>query len=195
MSRLLNSPKRRATLLLALALVALPQSAAGATPEAVRACVERNLPKYLNPGSAVVAQYADIQTSCQAALDDGSVSVQFKPAAGIQGEQDPVALSGGGSGGDPGATEGSGSQTREPPSSRSGTSTDPGASERRPGAAPRPTERVSNAYVVEAIEASDAASPFPASIDGGPTWMYALLGGGACLIIGAAAMAVRRRLN
>lgn len=71
-----------ATLVLFLALAATPPLAVSApSPEAVRTCVELNLPKYTNPGTAVIAQYADVETACRAALDDGDVSVQFEPGA------------------------------------------------------------------------------------------------------------------
>ncbi len=64
-------------LVIAAALPALAVSTP--SPEDVRECIERNLPRYSTPGSAVTAQYADVEASCQAGLEDGSVSVQFDP--------------------------------------------------------------------------------------------------------------------
>ena len=87
--------------LIPLCLIAA--TAASAAPSAaVQRCVQLNLPKYTNPGSAVVAQYSDVETTCRAALDDGSVSVHFDSGGSSSG-------TGGGSGGGAGGSGAGGS--------------------------------------------------------------------------------------
>jgi hypothetical protein len=181
-------------LLLALALALLIAPVAWAAPSAadLRACVEQDGTRYQNPGSAVVAQYADAVTACQAAFDD-HVSVQLDPgsAAGParRGQAPAGPSSGGGSGGGGSGTQGPGA----PPSG--GTGAVSPASGAHGSATTTATATGGSALVEGAVRRDDAAagSPLLGSLSGGPAWVYGLLGGAALLIAGAAALAVMRR--
>jgi hypothetical protein len=184
----------RASAALLLAVLAIPPTAGAApTPEEVRACVEGNLARYSDPSTAVAAQYADIETTCRTALEDGSVTVDFAPGGDTR--DDEAAASPGSTGGADG-----GGATPEPSSSgaSSGSEGSAGAATGGAPSAPAGAEAPGATDVVaEAIANADAGagSPLPSSVTDGPGWMLGLLGGAALLVAGAAALAVRRRLN
>lgn len=200
---------RAVMLVIAAALPALAVSTP--SPEDVRECIELNLPRYSPPGSAVTAQYADVEASCQAGLEDGSVSVQFDP--GPTDRSDATTTPDSGSAGpaadrpDAGSSNGGssngGSSAGAGAAPDTGVASDP-ATPSRPRSAPRPqgndspkAAASSEEFVTTAIARADlgAGSPLPSSLSGGPVWLLVLMGAAAALIVGAAARAVRRRLN
>ena len=167
-----------------LALAIRPGRALGApSAAAVRACVELNLPRYSNPGTAVVAQYSDIETTCRAALEDGDRLGPVRSAVGRD-------RSGGAGTASPEGGTGSGGGTTSPPlRGGSATSLQRQPPARRPPArarheppgdepattdssasTPRPT---SAPVVAKAIASADAGagSPLPSSLAGGPAWL------------------------
>jgi hypothetical protein len=183
----------RLLLLLALGLVLAPVATAAPTPADLRACVEHDGTRYQNPGSAVVAQYADAVTACQAAFDD-HVSVQLDSGAAPGSARRGQAPAGPASGPPSGGRSGGGSGAQDPGAPASGGT---GPASPAPGARGPATAAPAggSALVGRAIRRDDAAagSPVPASLSDGPAWMYGLLGGVALLIVGAVALAVTRR--
>lgn len=186
---------KRAAWVCALALVGagLPASAGAApSPEDVRACVEGNLARYSDPSTAVGAQYSDIETTCRAGLEDGSISVQLDPAA----SSDPQAAAAGEAGTTTSGTDGATAATTPATGSAGNT---PAAGDPTAGATSEPiaADAASEQLVAKAIAEGDAgaASPLPSSLSGGSAWMIVLLAGAAVAVIGAAALAVRRRLS
>jgi hypothetical protein len=182
------------------AVAGVVPAAVGATPE-VTACVERNLPRYSNPGSSVVAQYSDLETLCQDMIDDGA-SLEFDPDGGGSPGTD----------GDAAAPPSSGSPVPEPsPGTGVSGATSPAAEAPAPAAprtrapsrapapaapAPEPAKDPSSALLVTAsIQESGSApgSPLPSSLSDGSLWLYVLLGGAVVAMAGAATVAVRRR--
>lgn len=190
-----------ASVVVAIAATALPALAAGATPEAIRACVERNLVRYTAPGSAVVAQYTDLETACIAALDGSAVGVEFTPDSG-----DSQAGSEEGGGG--ASADGTGGASGEPGSPAPGTTGEPGAapargdsnqptdarpsSEAAPGSTPSTTELVRRS--ANQVDAS-AGSPLPGTLSDLPAWLWVVLAAVAALMAAGVAVGVRRRLR
>ena len=157
-------------------VAATPASAA--TPEQIRACVERNLVRYSTPGSAVVAQYQDIETACRAQLEGDDADVQFTP-----------------SGGDAAAPPDADAGTGSPPGSGATAPGQPGA-ETEPGATPEARRPAATAADVRQAIDRPAAVPAvatPSSASGIPTGLVALLGGIAALLVAGAAIEIRRR--
>lgn len=185
----------RGVLLVVLIGVSTAASASAATsPEAVRACVEDNLARYSDPANAVRAQYADIEATCRSAIETGDVVVEF---AG-DGEDDE---SGGG------ATSG---RAADAPADPRPESTGPARNSPRPAPAeestggggpdvrdPAPTRTTSAALVVRSAASgtADAGDVLPPARGDGPAWLFMILGAGGALVLGAAVIAVRRRLN
>ena len=185
---------KRAAWVCALALVgaAAPATVGAApSPEDVRACVEGNLARYSDPSTAVGAQYSDIETTCRAGLEDGSISVQFDPAV----SDDPQGAAAGEAGT---TTPGTNGGTTVPtPSTGSAADTPDAGGATAATSKPISADATSEELVAEAIAEgdADAGSPLPSSLSGGSAWMIVLLGGAAVAVIGAAALAVRRRLS
>ncbi len=187
----LSISRRRIGIVVALIIATPPAALAQSdpSPEAIRACVERNLVKYTNPDTAVVAQYADIETTCRAALGNGDVSVQFDPSGPADGQAN------GGSG--PRDDQAAGTPSAEPRAS--GSSGPPNGVPNSPSPGrPSATQTSSSASLVaEAIAKADASagSPLPSSIADVPARIYIPLGAAATLIVGAAGVALRRRFS
>jgi len=197
-----QSTRRALCAAVVAALAALaPHAGVGATGPDVTACVERNLPRYSNPGSAVVAQYSDLETLCQDLIEDGA-SVDFQPSGGGEG---PSSGSRGSASppSSPAAPEDSldNGAAATAPESRA-----PAPAEQPPRKPSRDTRRATGAseragspssarQVAAAVRESGAAprSPFPSSVSDGALWLYVILGGAAAAIAGAATVAVRRR--
>lgn len=160
----------------AIALLSAAQAspARSAAPQSIRACVERNLPRYSPPQSAVAAQYSDIETTCRAALDDPTVSVQLTPEGGTtdQGGSTPSAdprPSGSGTTRTSGQPDPDSSGGARRTTSRDRSTAQPGASSSPPSAE----------LVGRAVERSGprAEDPLPTSLAGAPRWLVILLGG------------------
>ena len=180
-----------------VALVVLTPLAQGApSPEAVRQCVELNLPKYTNPGTAVVAQYADVETACRAALDDGDVSVEFDPGTGGTGSgtgSTPPETAGGSA--DPGTRTATTARTPSAPSPRNDTPTRTGPATDGGQKAPAPAATPADDAVDRAIAEADAGSPLPSTLFGGSLVTDIILGAALLMVLGAAGLAARRRLR
>ena len=186
-------PRLARLLPMALALlvaVVAPSAALAAPSPEVRDCIERNLPRYTNPGSAVVAQYADAETLCQAFVEGGA-SVQFDPGPGDD-DADPVAGSSGQGttdGGTPSDSPGPGGGATTSPG-RTATPAAPAAG--APAGTPAPTAATLVRGTIATADAG-AGSPLPSSVSDGPIWLIVLLAGAGVAIVGAGVVAARRR--
>jgi hypothetical protein len=178
-----------ATMLVATVVTAVAAYAVEPSPAQIRECVERNAPRYENPGSAVVAQYSDVETTCRAMLDEGDVGVAFVPSGSGDRGSAAAAAGGGDEGGRPPGLgpepTRTGQQAPPPPraeGSRRAT---------RDPVAPMSSSPTNLSSVARAIEGDEGAgSPVPSSLAAGPIWLYALLGG---IAVGVGAAAVMRR--
>ena len=182
---------------------AQPTPATSATPATIRSCVVKNLPRYTVPDSAVMAQYADIATTCEAALDKATSSVRFRP--------DRANTSGRGTqsrGGDSATTSpsavtvqprtprdgGTSAASRRTPPRRGATAS--GRAAPAPHASPGSTEAASSqsaTLVQQAIERAGPGveGPLPSSLTGIPAWLLGL----AAAVIGLIAAAVAARVH
>src|SRR5689334_7611984 len=74
---------RRALLGLALAIAVPASGAAAPSPSALRACIANGLTRYTVPDRSAVAQYVDVASACQSALQGGdSAQVSVTPLGG-----------------------------------------------------------------------------------------------------------------
>lgn len=189
---------RAAILAACIAVTVLASMASGApTPEAVRQCVELNLPKYTNPGTAVVAQYADVETACRAALDDGDVSVQFEPgsSSGVGGDGGGSAPGAPNPGGE-GAASAPGTADPSAGRGREDAPTVDGASRRADGGSTTTAGGRKDVVGRAIADAGDGAGkPLPTALSSGSVLAKALFGGALLIVVGAVAIAARRRLH
>lgn len=187
-----------AALVCVLAAAALWSAAAGtalgASSGAVRACIERNLVRYADPGNALDAQYADLEASCIAALDGDGTSAGFTPDPATGTTTDASGGAAPASGGGPPASGGGGTTPLEPATTSTGKTS--ATAPRRSGARPAPRSarqapRESSKAIVLAAAANDGGAGAPMSDDlAGSPWFIGILVaaaliGGAALVIGA----------
>lgn len=192
----MRTSHRRAALALLISLICALSFAAVATaasPEAIRACVEKNLIRYANPPPAVSVQYSDFQATCAAALDGSGASVQFTPAPA----QTPSA-GGGGAG-----RHGTGATGDTPANPAPGAPADPAPAagpERPAEATPSPGDQSAQDVpeaVRRAVDAKGAsvASPLPGlgALGDLPPWLLAALAAMAALTAGRVIAGHRKR--
>jgi hypothetical protein len=188
------TPRRALATLSAVAAVLLVAGHALAAPSSaqVRECVERNLPRYSNPGSAVVAQYSDVETACRALLEDGDVTVEFEPSGGEDRTGAAVGRDGGAGGGTGSADGAPASSATDAPDMPAGAGGEAETAPERPAVRRSETPGPEVAALDEDTE-EGSGSPFPSTLTAGPPWMFGLLGVVGIAIAAAGAAAIRRR--
>jgi hypothetical protein len=169
-------------------------SAMGASSGAIRACVERNLVRYADPGNALDAQYADLEAACISALDGDGTTAGFTPDPGTGTTTENSGTSAPATPGGSSDSGGGGGTTSSAPATASTGATPATAPHRTRGEAAsqpaRQPSRESSKAIVLAAAANDGGAGSPVSDELGSPWFIGILVaaaliGGAALVIGA----------
>lgn len=189
---------QRIRYIVVLVTLVLASPAHGASPPppslsaAVRACVERNLPRYSSPSTAVLAQYISLVAACRAALaHEHDVELTLTPLGGtgpgatVRAETGPQGGSTQASAAPPASSPKTGSRTRKAPAA-SGVSACPGCAISRTGALTR-------VRVALAKSPSSRGLPSLVGLDAAPAWLLWLVGTLGLAAVSAGAVRVWRR--